>query len=325
MMEEESIELETAEPYTHNWLARTNRLHRTLKEKIKTMFALNGDNIWFPHLASLIDEYNDTPSYAFRNIEALKHPAKTIKGKRYYTPIAPNEVENSGTTFMNKIHDQEKQKAQNIKKYDGARFQVGDYVRLLNNFSKEQIKLNGKFAKKSLQASWTTKVYKIIERTGPNFWRIDKPDGEIKQWASYMLKKTTEEAHAKQTQPVKKQESQIKKVRVSKAVKEMELEIPQAEKAKVIANRTRQTRTSSRLKPESKPQSKPQSKPTIKSDLNPAQKIRFKVGHVKKGKSGERWNIYSKAKTIGELQEMNPKSFTADYKYDLLKGLLLLL
>jgi hypothetical protein len=187
MLEEKIINHEMAEAHTHNWLARTNRFHRTLKETFKTLFAINKNQIWYPHLQGIIDDYNNTPSHAFRNIESLKNPAKTTKGKPYYSPVAPNMVENSGPKFLSKVHEHEGKKAAAVKKMDGVKLKVGDYVRLLNPLTKEQIKLNGKFAKKSLSNSWTTRVYKIIERTGPNFWRIDDESGEIKQWATYLL------------------------------------------------------------------------------------------------------------------------------------------
>ena len=215
---------------------------------------MNGNKIWYPHLQSIIDDYNDTPSYAFRNVESLKNPPKTSKGKPYYRPVPPNMVENSGPKFLTKVHEHERDKAAAIRKYDGVRLKVGDYVRLLKPLTKEQIKLNGKFAKKSLENSWTTRVYKIIERTGPNFWRIaafekagqngavggQDPHGEIKQWATYMLKKTTKEAYDGQAPAVKVKEKENKQVRVSKAKDEEERNISKAEqKGVVLPSRTR--------------------------------------------------------------------------------------
>jgi hypothetical protein len=240
MLESKQINHEMAEAHTHNWLARTNRFHRTLKETMKMMFAMNGNNIWYPHLQGIIDDYNDTPSYAFRNIESLKHEPKTMKGKPYYRPVAPNMVENSGPKFLNKVHEHETDKAAAVHKMDGVKLKVGDHVRLLNPLTKEQIKLNGKFAKKSLNNSWTTRVYKIIERTGPNFWRIDDDSGEIKQWATYMLKKTTKEAYEEQAPAVKVKEDENKQIRVSKAKAEEERNISAEEKKNVVLpSRTR--------------------------------------------------------------------------------------
>jgi len=111
-------------------------------------------------------------------------------------------------------------------------------VRLLNPQTKEQIKLNGKFAKKSLENSWSTKVYKIIERTGPNFWRIDDDSGEIKQWATYMLKKTLKEAYENQAPLVKTKKIENKKLKVSRAKADEERNISKAEQ-KTTVSKTR--------------------------------------------------------------------------------------
>jgi hypothetical protein len=229
-----------AEAHTHNWLARTNRFHRTLKETIKTLFAVNKNKIWYPHLQGMIDDYNDTPSYAFRKVESLKHSAKTTKGKPFYRPVAPNMVENSGPKFLSKVHEHERDKAAAVHKYDGVKLTVGDYVRLLNPLTKGQIKLNGKFAKKSLENSWTTRVYKIIQRTGPNFWRIDDDGDEIKQWATYMLKKTTQKAYESQDQAVKTKDKENKQAKVSRAKSKEDQNITPKEKKKAtVPSRTR--------------------------------------------------------------------------------------
>jgi hypothetical protein len=143
-------------------------------------------------------------------------------------------VENSGPKFLSKVHDHERDKAAAIRKYDGVRLKVGDYVRLLNPLTKEQIILNGKFSKKSLQNSWTTRVYKIIERTGPNFWRIDDDSGEIKQWATYMLKKTTQKAYESQKEAVKTKENENKQIRVSRAINKEERFISAEEKKDLV-------------------------------------------------------------------------------------------
>jgi len=248
MLEEMGIHHEMAEAHTHNWMARTNRFHRTLKESIKRLFALNGKNIWLPHLQDLIDDYNKTPSFAFRNVESLKHEPKTLKGKPYYKPVAPNMVEKSGPKFLSKVHGHEVSKAEAVYNKDSEKLKVGDYVRLLNALTKEQILLNGKFAKKSLENSWSTKVYKILERTGPNFWRLDEPGNEITQWATYMLKKTTKEAYENQEQAVKTKAKEKKQIKVARAQAEEERNISKKEK-KTTVSKTRGNKTITRAEP----------------------------------------------------------------------------
>lgn len=238
MLEEMGINHEIGEAHTHNWVGRTNRFHRTLKGMLKVLFALNGNKIWYPHLQSLIDDYNDTPSQAFRDIESLKNPAKSMKGKPFYRPVAPNVVENSGEKFLLKVHEHEASKAAAVKKVDGEKLKVGDHVRLLRPLTKEQTKANKGFHKKSLDNSWTTRVYKIIERTGPNFWRLDEPGDEITQWATYMLKKVSKESYDNQGPAVKTADKQAKQQRVSRAKNDESRNIAPKER-KTVPTRTR--------------------------------------------------------------------------------------
>jgi hypothetical protein len=232
------INHEVSEAHTHNWLARTNRFHRTLKQMIRSMFALNGNQIWFPHLQKLIDDYNKTPTQAFRNIPGFKHPPNNKNEKPYYIPISPAEMEKNTDDFKDRIHQQETKKAADVHIADGYKLKVGDYVRLLNPLTKEQILLNGKFAKKSLENSWSTRVYKIIARTGPDFWRIDDDEDEIKQWTTRFLKKTTKAAYDNQVEAVETKAKQNKQKRVSKAKDEEDRNIAPSER-KTVPARTR--------------------------------------------------------------------------------------
>ena len=147
-------------------------------------------------------------------------------------------VENSGPKFLEKVHEDEQDKTAVVREKDNEKLKVGDYVRLLNPLTKEQIKLNGKFAKKSLQNSWTTHIYRLLERTGPNFWRLDEPGDEIKQWATYMLKKTTKKLYDNQEQAVKTKAKEIKQIRVSRAKADEERNIAPKE-YKTTVSRTR--------------------------------------------------------------------------------------
>jgi hypothetical protein len=192
-----------------------------------------------PYLPQIIEDYNNTPSFAFRDIEELKNEPKTMKGKPYYRPVAPNVMANSGPKILNKIHEHEGKQAATVREIDNEKFKVGDYVRLLEAHTKKSIKENGKFLKKSIANSWTTRIYQIIERTGPNFWRVnDAGDGEIKQWTTAMMKKATKKAYDEQTTTVKRDEANKKAVRVSRA-KAKEQQNVSKEEQKTKATRTR--------------------------------------------------------------------------------------
>jgi hypothetical protein len=197
-MEEEGIEFEMAEAHTHSWLNRTNRFHRTLKGMIRDHFKLHGNLKWVDDLYFLIGMYNNSPNAAFEDFDE---------------DITPHEMMDDDVK-LKIIHQEEKNKANEVKDIDSGKLKVGDYVRLYFPKTKAQIELNGKFIKKSMAATWSDKVYKIIERTGPNFWRIElgvmppngvgaqEPQGEIEQWQTYYLKKSTEKAYNEQHEQV---------------------------------------------------------------------------------------------------------------------------
>ena len=229
MMSEFGVILEYAEPHTHGWLSRTDRFHRTLKELLRDRFIANGNkNIWLPYLPEIIEDYNNTPSQAFRNIDALKEPAKSANGKPYYSPVAPNVIANSGPKILAKINEHELKQAKKVAKIDGEMFKVGDYVRLQAN-GKE----NNKFLKNSINNKWTTQIYQIIERTGPNFWRVN----DSTQWTTKMLKKSNKRAFETQNESVEAKELSTQKARVARAKKQESLNI--AKKPLMKQTRTR--------------------------------------------------------------------------------------
>jgi hypothetical protein len=93
--------------------------------------------------------------------------------------------------------------------------------------------------KKSIANSWTTRIYQIIERTGPNFWRVnDAGDGEIKQWTTAMMRRATQKAYDEQTAAVKRDEANKKAIRVARAEAKEQQNVSKAEQ-KTTATRTR--------------------------------------------------------------------------------------
>jgi hypothetical protein len=209
-MDKELIEIEYTEAHSHNALARTNRLHRTIKGMIRDVFLKNGNKQWVEHLKSIVDLYNKTPQHG------IDREGET----------APKNIDEDQ---LKKIHEQEVEIAQKVYEIDSKKLKVGDYIRLFLPATKEQIKLNGKFLKKSLSETWTTKIYQIIERTGPNFWRIDADNSEIQQWPTYHLKKSTKSAYDNQEKKNKQHDKEIKAVKVARAEKEEQKSISKQE------------------------------------------------------------------------------------------------
>jgi hypothetical protein len=182
---------------------------------IRDVFLKNSNKRWVEHLKSIVDLYNKTPQYGIN-----------LKGE-----IAPNDIADieNNQDELKEIHRQEVEIAKNVHAIDSKKFEIGDYIRLYLPATKEQIKLNGKFVKKSLSDTWTTKIYQIIERTGPNFWRIDADKSEIQQWPTYHMKKASETAYDNQVKKNKQHDKEIKAIKVLRAEREEEKAISKQE------------------------------------------------------------------------------------------------
>jgi len=320
LMDKNGIEIEFMEPHLSSQLNRTNRLHRSIRGTFVEKFARNKNNHWVEYLQNIMKEMREGDSYAFR--ETLRNDDISEKKPRgSYTPIAPVDITEKQ---KKQINDYEKKQALLALSDSLTRLSEGDGVRLLMSHTKAG-KTKDKFGKASMTQVWTTKIYRI-SLNGANTWKIQNLDGsdvknEIEIWQTYNLKKVSPDDVKRQiiedTSGKKTNNVNVKAVR---ALRKEELDISAEEKrGVVIENKTRQSRQSSRVK----------GKAPVKSNVDPSKladstPISFKANHTKKNKSGDRWDIYSKAKTIGQLKTLNPDKFAADFKFDMLNDLMVL-
>ena len=163
LLTEEGIEHDHAEAETHTRLARLDRFHRTLRMMLGELFSVKDSHVWYNVLPQLIANYNARPSRA-------------LAGK------APKDI---GPEEETKVRDADYERAANIgSETDNTDIGAGTKVRL--QYSKTKAGGKDKWAK-AHENTFTTKIYTVLERAGPNSFLVDVPPGEIKVWPLHRL------------------------------------------------------------------------------------------------------------------------------------------
>jgi hypothetical protein len=168
LMREAGIELEVGEPNTHYRLARTDRLHRTLRQRIGEHFQRANTNRWIDALPDIIGNYNSTPH---RTLTELLGRA-----------TAPSQV----TAAQERVIRQaESVQASEVRALvDRLGIGPGAQVRLLISRTREGER--DKHAK-SQRRVWTSELHTVLERNGPNSYIVDVASGEVKIWPFYAM------------------------------------------------------------------------------------------------------------------------------------------
>ena len=223
-MAEAGIPLQKAEPLTHYRLARTDRFHRTLRERLGELFERENNNRWIDALPDIIANYNGTPHSALSEV--------------FDEPTAPEDVTLSGEERIRRDEMERAQQARVKTDALGISDKRGEtQVRLLVRQTKAGL---DKFSK-SQRAVWTPTVYKVLERNGPNSWRVDVPRGEVSIFPSWALKVVdTKRLNA----PAKRDEKVF--VPVARAKRMEARNISEAEQAAALAGPARPKRVAVR-------------------------------------------------------------------------------
>jgi hypothetical protein len=168
LMRERGIELEVGEPNTHYRLARTDRLHRTLRQRVGEHFERANTHRWITALPDIIGNYNSTPHRTLTE----------LLGR----PTAPSQV----TAVQERVIRQaESVQASEVRALvDRLGIDPGTQVRLLISRTREGGR--DKHAK-SQRRVWTSELYSVLNRNGPNSYIVDVPAGEVKVWPFYAL------------------------------------------------------------------------------------------------------------------------------------------
>ena len=178
-LQDKKINLEVSAPYRHGWLSRTNRFHRTLRQRLGEHFARKNTHRYVDVFQEILDNYNNTPHSTLKKILRTPQDAPASTASRFpasrYSPasITPEDE--------HKIRQYEmKQLA-----HTTSNIYVGGYVRL--EMSKTKKGEMGKISNKGQQDIWTRDVYKVLKKVGVNSYIVDVPPGEIKLWQGYDL------------------------------------------------------------------------------------------------------------------------------------------
>lgn len=155
------IPLEKGQPNRHARLSRLDSYHGQLRKQIGQLFALRNSHVWIDSLQDLVKNHNSSPSSVFKAIDK--------------DDITPEEIGPNDEVLL-MIEDMGK--ANRIRrKVDKLGIVEGTRVRLLT----KMLKNTPRFIK-AQESVWTPEIYKVIERVGPNTFRIDVPASENEVW-----------------------------------------------------------------------------------------------------------------------------------------------
>jgi len=167
LLEKLNIPHEKTGAGTHERLARLDRFHGTLRRMIGEYFAVTNSHVWVDALPALIANYNTRPNRALD--AAGKH-------------LAPADI---GPEEEQKLREADIVRAAEVRKLiDESGVGPGARVRLL--YARTKAGSKDKFAK-SHENLWTTEIYNVLSRVGPNSFLVEVPAGEIPVWPFHSL------------------------------------------------------------------------------------------------------------------------------------------
>lgn len=168
LMREVGIELEVGEPNTHYRLARTDRFHKTLRQRIGEHFERANTHRWIDVLPDIVANYNSAPHRTLTELLGQ--------------PTAPSQV----TAVQERVirRAEEAQVSEVRERVDLLGITPGTQVRLLISRTREGGR--DKHAK-SQRRVWTPELFTVMSRNGPNSFTVDVPAGEVSVWPFYAL------------------------------------------------------------------------------------------------------------------------------------------
>ena len=164
---EHGITLQVGEANTHTWLARIDRLCRTLRQRLGEHFERENTHRWIDVLPDIVANYNETPHRTLSEVLGRK--------------ACPSDVT---TKEENTIRAAERERAANLGKVtDAVGIIPGEtYVRILRSKMK-----GGSSFDKSQLATWSSTSYLVLDRNGVNSFIVDVPPGEVRIWPVHSL------------------------------------------------------------------------------------------------------------------------------------------
>jgi Fe2+ transport system protein FeoA len=169
LLKARGIPQDKGQPGTHERLARLDRYHGKLRRQLGELFAQRNSHVWVDVLQDLVDNHNSSPS---RALDAAGRGT------------APMEVTEAKEAKL-RLGDF-KRAAEVRRGVDKMGVVPGTQVRLLTSRLK-----NAPKHVKGQEATWTPELYSVIERVGPNAFKVDAPMGEVSVWPVHALQVVT--------------------------------------------------------------------------------------------------------------------------------------
>lgn len=159
------IPQDKGQPGTHERLARLDRYHGKLRRQLGELFALRNSHVWVDVLQDLVDNHNHSPSRALDAAGKKTAPIDVTEKKELKLRVADS-----------------KRAAEVRRRVDRMGVVPGTQVRLLTSRLRRAPK-----HVKGQEAAWTPELYSVLERVGPNAFKVDVPAGEVSIWPVHSL------------------------------------------------------------------------------------------------------------------------------------------
>jgi hypothetical protein len=165
LLKKRGIPQDKGQPGTHERLARLDRYHGVLRRQLGEIFAIRNSHVWIDVLQDLVDNHNKSPSRALDAAGKKTAPIEITPKKEQMLRTADN-----------------KRAAEVRRAVDKMDIKPGTQVRLLTS----RLKRAPKYVK-GQEATYTPELYPVIDRVGPNAFRVDVPAGEVSVWPVHSL------------------------------------------------------------------------------------------------------------------------------------------
>ena len=151
--------------------SRTDRLHRTLRQRIGEHFEREDTHRWVDALPDIIDNYNTSPHRTLSEVLRRKATPADITAKEEEI-IRADELERVSAVG---------------RKVDALDIIPGKtLVRVLSQKTREDDR--GAAFSKGQTSTWSRDSYLVLKRNGVNSFVIDVPPGEVRIWPVHSLK-----------------------------------------------------------------------------------------------------------------------------------------
>jgi hypothetical protein len=190
------IVLQMGEPNTHTWLARTDRFHRTLRQRLGEHFDRADTHRWIDALPDIVKNYNSSPHRTLSELLQRRASPGSITRKEERV-----------------IRADELQRAANLaRKTDSIGIIPGEtYVRVLRQKTREGGR--GAAFNKGQASAWSRDIYLVVKRSGVNSFVVDVPTGEVKIWPLHSLLVVSHEEEKTAAAPGEKVDVKIAKAK----------------------------------------------------------------------------------------------------------------